>query len=131
VGAEGEAEPGVSIADFQLDWTEALRARVGYLLAPATMLYGTAGWLTSGFRNTSLIGNDFMVPGQRVNALEIGAGVETALTEHWAARFEYQYAFAGKLGAIMLNAGHDSGPVSADLQMQYAKLGLVYMFEGR
>ncbi len=132
LGAEGELEPGLSTADIRLDWTAALRGRVGYLLTPATMLYGTAGWLTTGFKTTSEFDNIVQIPGQRVNAAEIGGGIETALTDHWAARFEYQYAFAGDInGDVILTAagfGSTSEPFTGHLQMQYAKLGLVYMF---
>lgn len=132
LGAEGELEPGVATADFRLDWTAALRGRVGYLLTPATMLYGTAGWLLTGFETTSEFDSTLQIPGQQVHAAEIGGGIETALTDHWAARFEYQYAFAGTINGdvIATSAGRTTAvPFSAHLQMQYAKLGLVYMFD--
>ncbi len=131
LGAEGEVAPGLSTADFQVDWTEALRGRLGYLLTPATMLYGTAGWLTTGIRTTSLMSDTISVPSQRVNALEVGGGVETALTNHWAARFDYQYAVAGTLDDVEVDIEHYTGPVAARAQMQCARLGVVYMFDGR
>lgn len=137
LGAEGEVEPGLSTADFRLDWTGALRGRVGYLLTPATMLYGTAGWLISGFKTTSEFSNLVQIPGQAVHAAEIGGGIETALTDHWAARFEYQYAFAGAISGAFsatdpfLALSSVSVPFSAHLQIQYAKLGLVYAFNAQ
>jgi outer membrane immunogenic protein len=131
VGAEGEAAPGISTADFQVDWTEAVRGRVGYLLTPATLLYGSVGWLTTGISTSSLVGNAVTVPSQRVDALEVGGGVETAFTEHWAARFDYQYAVPGALDAVAVNINTFSGPVVVHAQMHYARLGVVYMFDGR
>jgi outer membrane immunogenic protein len=131
IGAEGEAAPGIATADFQIDWTEALRGRVGYLLTPTTMLYGAVGWLTTGISTSSLVNNAVTVPSQRVNALEVGGGAETALTDHWAARFDYQYAVAGTLDDVAVNINTFNGPVVVHAQMHYARLGVVYMFDGR
>ncbi len=130
VGAEAEAAPGISTADFQVDWTAALRGRAGFLLTPMTLLYGDAGLLTTGIRTTSLVNNMVTVPSQRVDAFEVGAGVETALDEHWAARFDYQYALPNTINDISINAGTLSIPVVVHPQIQYVRVGLVYMFGG-
>ena len=130
VGIENGVAPGVSTADFQVDWTDALHGRLGYLLTPATLVYGSAGWLTTGIRTTSL-GGSMIIPGQRVNALQVGGGIEAALTGHWAARVEYDYAIAAAVDNIVLDVGTITGPVSAHAQMQSAQVGVVYMFDGR
>ncbi len=130
VGAEGEAAPGISTADFQVDWTEAVRGRIGYLLTPATLLYGSAGWLTTGIAMSSIANNSVTVPSQRVDAPEVGGGVETAITEHWAARLDYQYAVPGVLDAVAVKINTFSGPLVVHAQMQYVRLGVVYMFDG-
>jgi outer membrane immunogenic protein len=130
LGAEAEVAPGISTADFQIDWTAALRGRVGYLLTPATMIYGSAGWVTTGVRTTSIIMDLVTIPSQRVNAIEVGGGVETAITDHWLARFDYQYAFAAPLHDIGLDFGFlGSGTVDARAQFHYARLGLVYLLD--
>lgn len=129
LGVESEIEPAISTADFRLGWTAALRGRLGYLLTPATMLYGTAGELISGFETTSLFQSQLTVPGQRLSAAEFGVGIETALTDHWAARFEYQYVFGTTLYGNLVASG-EAVPFTANLQVQYAKLGLVYMLDG-
>jgi outer membrane immunogenic protein len=131
LGMEGEVAPGISTADFQVDWTAALRGRVGYLLTPATMIYGSAGWVTTGVRTTSVISDVITIPSQRVNALEVGGGVETAITNHWLARFDYQFAFAAPVHDVMVDFGMlGSGTVDARVQFHYARLGLVYLLDG-
>jgi outer membrane immunogenic protein len=140
LGVEGEMAPGVSTTDFRIDTLEALRVRLGYLLTSSTMLYGNAGWLGTGIRSTSLIQGNVIVPSQRINALEIGGGVETALTEHWAARFDYQYAFAAPVDTTVVANIVDFNfsivnfcacLVSAHAQLQVARVGIVYIFNGR
>lgn len=131
IGVEGEVAPGISTADFRLDWTEVARGRVGYLLTPATLLYGTAGWVGSGIATTAIIDNTVSIPSQRVSALEVGGGVETALDEHWAVRFDYQYAAAQTINNIAVASAGYTGLVSAQTEIQAARIGVVYMFGGR
>jgi outer membrane immunogenic protein len=134
-GIDGGAAPGISTADLKVDWTEAAHARLGYLLTPATMLYGSVGWFASGLRTTSLLSNEVIIPAQRANALEIGAGIESALTDHLAWRFEYQYGFMQTIHNISVtatnNTGSETGLINAHPQIQSAQLGLVYTFDGR
>ncbi len=130
LGVEGEVAPGLSTADFQVDWTAALRGRVGYLLTPATMIYGSAGWVTTGIRTTSIISGVVTISSQRVNALAMGGGIETAVTNHWLARFDYQYAFTASLHDIAVDFGpFGAGTVDAHAQFHYARLGLVYLLD--
>jgi outer membrane immunogenic protein len=132
LSAEGEVAPGISTADFAVDWTAALRGRLGYLLTPTTMIYGSAGWVTTGIRTTSIVSDVVTIPSQRVNALELGAGVETAIDNHWLARFDYQFAFAGTINDVTFNVNAPfvtTGTVSAHPRFHYARLGLVYLFD--
>lgn len=133
IGAEGEIAPGISTADFSLDWTAALRGRVGYLLTPSTMVFGSAGWLTSGIRTSSVVGGAVVIPSQRVNGAQIGGGIETAVTEHWLARFDYQYAFTTSLHDVTFNFTPfgTTGTVDARAQAHCGRLALVYLFDTR
>ena len=131
VSLEDDVAPGISTAEFQVDWTDAVRGRLGYLLTPATLLYGSAGWLTTGIRTTSLLMGTVTIPSQRVNAMGVGGGVETALTDHWAIRFEYNYLVSTAANNFVLDLGTITGPVSARATMQSGLLGVVYMFSGR
>ncbi|HEX5212508.1 MAG TPA: outer membrane beta-barrel protein [Pseudolabrys sp.] len=131
VGVEGEVAPGISTADFAVDWTAAVRGRGGYLLTPATLVYGSVGWITTGIRTTSIISDLVTVPSQRVNAIGFGGGVETAINDHWLARFDYQYAVAAPVHGISVDVtGFTTGMVDARAQFHIAKLGLVYLLDG-
>ena len=131
IGVEGEVAPAISTADFAIDWTAALRARFGYLLTPSTMIYGTAGWVTTGICTASIVGNAVIVPSQRVNAVQFGGGVETALTEHWLARFDYQIAFT-TLHDITVDLGaFGTGTVDVRSHLHAARFGIVYLLDSR
>jgi opacity protein-like surface antigen len=68
------------------------------------------------------------------DALEIGAGVETALDEHWGVRFEYQYGFIQTINNVvdlqLINPNRVTVPTTVALhpQVQSAQVGLVYRF---
>jgi outer membrane immunogenic protein len=133
-GVDGGAAPGVSTTDVHVGWTEAAHARLGYLLTPATMLYGSVGWFGTGFHTTELIQNKVSVPQQRTNALEVGAGIETALDSHWAVRFEYQYGFIQAIHDVTVNVTGTVSPPSAQVpvalhpEVQSVQAGIVYNF---
>jgi opacity protein-like surface antigen len=133
-GIDGGAAPGIATTQIHIDWTEAAHARFGYLLTPATMLYASVGWFQSGFNGTQLFANKALVPHQRANALEVGAGVETALDEHWGVRFEYQYGFIQTINNVvdlqLINPNRVTVPTTVALhpQVQSAQVGLVYRF---
>jgi outer membrane autotransporter protein len=95
--------------------------------------YASLGWFQSGFNGTQFA-NKVLVPAQRANALEVGAGVETALDEHWGVRFEYQYGFIQTISNIVavdvINPNRATVPLRVALhpQVQSAQVGLVYRF---
>jgi outer membrane immunogenic protein len=74
-GIEGDIS--VSGADG-IDWTGTLRGRLGYLMSPSILLYGTAG---IGFINFEHGGNE--------SELVLGLGVEGKLTDTTTVRLEY------------------------------------------
>lgn len=129
VGIEGGVAPGYSTTDAKLDPIEGVSGRLGYVLTPATMVYGSAGWLGTGVR--TLTTGTVSLPSQRVNALDLGLGVETALDSHWAARLAYHYVIAAPMDNITLNTNTGPLPVTAQLQAQAGLIGLVYAFDGR
>jgi outer membrane immunogenic protein len=129
IGADVGTAPGISATELHVDWTEAAHGRVGYLLTPATLLYGSVGWFGTGFHTTAL-SDRVTVPSQRLDAMEVGAGVDAAIDDHWAVRFEYQYGFAQTIHDITLDLA--TGPLAVDArpQIQSAQVGVVYMFGG-
>lgn len=130
-GVESEALPGISATDFKLGATVAVRGRVGYLVTPANLVFLTGGWLTTGVRTTDLANGRIVVPSQRVNALQVGAGLESAITNHWLARFDYQFASARALDDIVATIGGVPTTFQARPQWHYGEVALVYLFDGR
>ena len=78
-------------AKMSLDWSASVRGRIGFLMTPTTMLFGTAGWSWSNvkFSNT-LVPESFS---GSVNGPQVGFGVETMYTENWIIRTEYLHSF--------------------------------------
>jgi|SRR5665213_1890638 len=95
-------------------WDASVRARLGYLVSPTTLLYGTVGpeWMSIKSTSTcsSLVSVSF--PGVCVATGEtpavishattalgytIGGGIESMLTANWILRAEYRYANFGNI----------------------------------
>jgi outer membrane immunogenic protein len=84
------------------DWDASLRARLGFLLTPATLAYATGGvaWqrseINSSCVSTGCLGFVFspaVISASRIQAgWTVGGGIETALGGNWFARAEYRYA---------------------------------------
>ncbi|WP_035966842.1 outer membrane protein [Bradyrhizobium sp. YR681] len=138
-------EPGESLS-IRSRWDASLRARLGYLVTPQTMLYATGGvaWqnveLTStcvSFVCTDIFG---LSPGiirksTTMTGWTLGGGVETALWGNWLARAEYRYADYGKTSFTAARASTDPtlNPASAtwDVTMRshLATIGVTYRFQ--
>jgi len=121
-----------------LDWLASVRGRVGYLITPTLMAYGTGGaaWgrvhdsatasdPASGYvASTSLstTGDGFVV----------GGGLEWALTPHWSVRGEYLYyhLYTGE-SAVAAAAGFPGFPSGfnfSNTNVSVARGGLSYKF---
>ncbi|KRB19911.1 outer membrane protein [Mesorhizobium sp. Root172] len=77
--------------DTKVDWFGTLRARAGYAF-DRTLIYGTGGLAFGSVENQYLNGplSGFSEKNTKVG-WTIGAGLEQAITDHWSAKFEYQY----------------------------------------
>lgn len=138
-------EPGESLS-VRSRWDASLRARLGYLVGPQTMLYATGGvaWQNVELTSTcvSFVCTDIFVlsPGiikksTTMTGWTLGGGVETVLWGNWLARAEYRYADYGKTGFTATRASTDPTftPASAtwDLAMRshLATIGVTYRFQ--
>jgi outer membrane immunogenic protein len=125
-GAPGDAMTVAGTAEVDDSWT--IGARLGYLLNPGTMVYALAGWthtdLTISGTFSTNVGGGAPVPfsaEEDVDALTIGAGVETLLRPGFSLKFEYRYTDLGGLSvaadlAGAAGAGSD-GALTADSDM--------------
>lgn len=91
----------------EVDDSFTLGARLGYLVTPGVLVYGLVGWThtdlsLSGVYTTNIGGG---VPiafssEEDLDALTVGAGVETMLWPGFSMKFEYRYADFGGLSAL-------------------------------
>ena len=110
-GMASTSVPGASgNIGTKLDWFGTVRGRVGYLITPNALLYGTGGWAyghtTSSASATATglgVGSSI---GKDMNGWTAGAGLEYALT-HWLS-FKTEYLFVD-LGSTTLSSGIAAG----------------------
>lgn len=76
--------------DTKVDWFGTLRARAGYAF-DRTLIYGTGGLAFGSVENQYLDGPLNSSEKNTKVGWTIGAGMEQAITDHWSAKFEYQY----------------------------------------
>lgn len=125
-------------------WDASLRGRLGFLLTPATLAYGTGGVVWQNYTVTSTCGSSSgalnfclgATPAVITNSATrpgwtIGAGLETALGGHWLARGEYRYAdFGISPVTIARTTGGEQlvDSIGVKLRTHTATFGLAYKF---
>jgi outer membrane immunogenic protein len=147
LGAPG---PVNDLSSVKLGWDGSARARLGYLVAPNVLAYGTGGVAWQHVQ-TSLTcqfsGPDPICPGiagvpfsTTTNSLTrtgwtIGAGVDAKVSGNWILRAEYRYASFGTANVVsnLTNPGI-VGVTTVAYQLkvntQIATVGLAYKFSG-
>jgi outer membrane immunogenic protein len=126
-------------------WDASARGRVGYLVHPSVLLYGTGGaaWLHVESTSTcSQSANNLCSPGVSSGPLVItnestklgwtaGGGFDAMLSPNWIARAEYRYADFGTIANTDNRGGPLSSSVSYDLYVKThtALLGLAYKLD--
>jgi len=128
VGIEGEMSPNITTTDVKVEWTGAVRARLGYLLTPASMVYGNVGWGTAGIEPVKLNGAQVTDHIDRVHAFGLGTGIEAAVTDRWRVRADYQYFITQSITFTV--PGDATTPATAKAKGQSARLGVIYQLGG-
>jgi outer membrane immunogenic protein len=108
-----EANVGGFSFDYNYSWS--VGARLGTLLNPATLLYGTAGYTQAEFEFTGLLNDSRTFDGYFV-----GAGIEAFLRESWTLKLEYRFSDFGE--DLLGGANVDPSLHTARLVLSY-KLG--------
>ena len=108
------------------DQAYSLRARFGYLLAPETLIYGTAGGSWSHFNYAlDYPSADYSEADSHwFGGGEVGIGVETRFAPGWNARLEYLVALYGR---GTLNSAY-FGPVEVQPNVGIGRLALIHQF---
>lgn len=129
-GTVGVATPGFTAlgvgdtSSIKDTWDAGIRGRLGVLVSPNVLLFGTTGasWLgqratatcglvgfpTSWCGNASNLGNPSSVSHTSVG-WEGGVGVETMVAASWLLRAEYRYTAYGSWNATLLSGGAEPG----------------------
>jgi outer membrane immunogenic protein len=145
----GSLGPGADLSSVRMNWDASLRARLGFLVMPNVLLYGTGGvaWQnisTSATCQHAL--NDpfcFVVAGNPLftatnsttrTGWTVGGGVDVKVASNWYVRGEYRYADFGTWNdALNLSLGAAT-PNVVNYQLktttQIATFGITYKFGG-
>jgi outer membrane immunogenic protein len=137
------SSPGIPSFDFlnRLDsfalrttWDASARARVGYLVTSATLLYATGGaaWQHFDVNSACVSISCGVTPAIVVNSVTktgwtAGFGIETMLSGNWFARAEYRYADFGS-SSFSLNRSGFVANFDLAMRTQSATFGLAYKF---
>jgi outer membrane immunogenic protein len=111
IGAEGDLEwanlrgtttfpntgPPSDFYDTHVDNQSSIRGRIGYLLEPRLMIYGTGGAAFAAIKEHDVLAatGAFSDNSATRTGWTLGAGLEYALTDRWIGRFDYRYANFG------------------------------------
>jgi outer membrane immunogenic protein len=110
-----------------MDWSASVRARLGYLVTPSMMLFGTAGWSWSSIDiNINAFGGLIEQHSGKVSGPQAGFGVETMWFENWLVRTEYLHSFYDRVefNTVVLNGG--PSPVSFSPWVGVIRTALIY-----
>jgi outer membrane immunogenic protein len=138
----GVAVPGsFTSVSSTLDWVSTIRARLGYLIMPTLMVYGTAGgaWGKIDYAASSFAAAAPLPPYATSTAFSntqggwvAGGGLEWAITPNWLLRGEYLfYSLGGFPSAAVPAANYPASPSAyswSNTNVGTARLGLSYKF---
>jgi len=130
---------GNDFVNAKLTWDASVRGRLGYLVAPNWLVYGTGGVAWQRINTSASCpgggGISFCgLPGFSDSFTETktgwtaGAGVETMLWGNWIGRAEYRYADFGHVSNRLPPAPAVGFHASVGIQTHTAVLGLAYKF---
>jgi outer membrane immunogenic protein len=114
-GISGDVSVGGIDTSLDHNYSWAVGARLGHLVTPSTLVYGTAGYTQAEFELDGLGSHTF-------GGYFVGAGVETFLHANWTLKLEYRFSQFGEETVV------DQTNLSADLDpsMHSARLVLTY-----
>ena len=134
----GAAPGSQTTMSANLDWLASARARIGYLLAPNLMAYGTGGaaWAKMDYNavaTSAAVGYLATASSSSTQTgYVVGGGLEWMVTDNWSVRAEYLYYQFNKGPNITTQspaaAGLPSNFVWASSNVSVARAGLSYKF---
>ena len=120
----------------KLGWDGSVRGRLGYLVNPTWLVYGTGGaaWqqiktISNCADGSGFCGGAFSGTSSTVKAgWTVGGGVEIALANHWLARLEYRYADFGHVSNDLPPAATTGIHSDIRVKTSTALAGVAYKF---
>ena len=133
---------GLPTASVKETWDGSLRGRLGYLVAPATLVYGTGG---VAWQRLELNANCTVFPGSFCTGATynethastrvgwtVGGGVEQMIAGHWLVRADYSYADFGTFTQTFFTANgmafDDRFTAHVKARTHTATVGIAYKF---
>ncbi len=127
----------VDATTSELGWNGAIRGRLGFLVMPTVMLYGTGGVAFQQVKYSASCA--FATPGWCVAdraqtesdtrvGWTVGAGVEARLWGNWLGRIDYRYADFGNKGFTIFPGTFDAVGVRTSLKTHTVQAGIAYKF---
>jgi outer membrane immunogenic protein len=144
----GGNPPLTTTQSNRIDWLGTVRGRLGWLVAPSILIYGTGGLAYGGVMASTTIvvptppgtcpaGSAFCSVGSQSATRAgwtVGAGLESAISSNWTVKLEYLYFNLGTLSypVIVTSTGTFGGTTdmmaSAKFDGQIVRVGLNYKF---
>jgi outer membrane immunogenic protein len=119
------------------DWLFTLRPRVGFLVTPALLLYGTGGLAVADVKSNFLFTDQFGAVESAANSTTrtgwtAGAGAEYTLMNGWSIKGEYLHVDLGSssLTSTNLNFGNNVFTHTIDWHSDIVRVGVNYKFGG-
>jgi len=116
-------------------WDGGVRGRLGYLLTPSVLLFGTGGgsWIHDELTATCSAATCGAVLGSNVSTERlgwtVGGGVEWAMSPNWLLRGEYRYADYGtSRQTLFVGVPGSVSVIDSKLTTQTGLAGLAYKF---
>ncbi len=124
---------------LKLGWDASIRGRLGFLISPTVLLYGTGGvaWQEITTNSTCATGAGFCGAGAPFTSGNVrtdkagwtlGGGIEAALTNHWFVRAEYRYSDFGHVNNTLPPAPNVGINSTISVRTNIADVGLAYKF---
>jgi outer membrane immunogenic protein len=148
-GAEDPAvvgSPGLDSSSVRQTWEASARGRLGILVTPSVLLFGTGGVAFTHVESTAACGtvafpvgwcafpNRISTGSDDLVGWTVGAGIEAMVASNWLVRGEYRYADYGTFSSTVLRGPGavlvDAVAFDTKIRTHSAMVGIAYKFGG-
>jgi outer membrane immunogenic protein len=145
----GVPGPGADISSVKAKWDADVRGRLGYLVTPNVLLYGTGGIAFQNFSNSATCQTSVSDAVCGPTAIPIfatatnsstrtgwtaGVGIDAKIFANWMLRAEYRYSDFGAWSnsLVLVSPGVSAVTVATNLKIntQIGMIGIAYKFGG-